>query len=282
MIESDHRFSYIKHRRIGNLARAVVLTLVVYSFSANVICLAAPEGGLAPAGNAEVGGKVAPVDLQNLPLRGLTGTTSLGVYPQLDKGLLVTPGPHPEKISTPLSTIVEGGAQLKGKVEGVASPRGKYQGLLIAVENHSDRPVIFDGDAASLKVGGAEVVSVPMSKLAELSVLPEQSKSFARRFGTDLQATTTAALTVGWVPTIRDQKRGSGPIVGDNGGRYGLDEQRRTDQLRRFGKRVLWPGETTSGVLYFDSRAQLSAVAVNMPVSSYHDQTDRAVLILSQ
>jgi hypothetical protein len=216
----------------------------------------------------------------NLPLRGLSGATSLGVYPTLDKGLLVTPGVHPVKVLVPLSQIVSGNDQVTGKIERQDVTRGKYQGLLISVTNNADRPVLFDGDAAVAALASGPLACVPLAKLAELSVLPEQSSNFGKKFATDLKATTEAALTVGWAQTIRDQKRAAGPIVGPNGGRYGLDEQRREDELRRFGKRVLWPGDASSGVIYFDSSTTLSGSTIDLPVSSYYDKDDRSTVIL--
>ena len=219
-------------------------------------------------------------DQQNLPLRGLTGATSLGVYPQLDKGLLVTPGVHPVKVSVPLSQIVAGHDQVTGKIESEDKPRGPYQGLLISVTNNADRPVLFDGDAAVAESAAGPLACVPLTKLAQLSVLGEQSNSFSKRFVTDLKATTAAAVTVGWAQTLPDQKRFSGPVLGPGGGRYSLDEQRREDQLRRFGKRVLWPGDASTGVIYFDSPKALTGATIDLPVSSYYDQDDRSTVTL--
>jgi hypothetical protein len=229
---------------------------------------------------------------EKLPLRGLSGNTSLGVFPQpqLDKGLLVTPGIHPVQESAPLADILN---QVPGKIEGQDSARGKYQGWKITVANNSDRPLLFDGDAAvSLSMpGAAPTPCVSMERLAELSVLPEQSPSFKKRLVTDVKATAVAAVTVGWAQTIHDQKQGSGPIVAANGGRYGLDEQRREDQLRRFGKRVLWPGDSTEGVIYFappadtgnrrtSTAAGEAPMKISIPVASYYDKADRGVINL--
>jgi hypothetical protein len=180
----------------------------------------------------------------------------------------------------PLSQIVLDHGQINGKIERQDVTRGKYQGLLISVTNNADRPLLFDGDAAVAASAAGPLTCVPLVKLAQLSVLPEQSKSFKKRLATDLEATTTAAVTVGWYQTIRDQQRASGPIVGPNGGRYGLDEQRREDELRRFGKRVLWPGDASSGVIYFDSTTALSGTTIDLPVSSFYDKDDRSTIIL--
>jgi hypothetical protein len=217
---------------------------------------------------------------QKLPLHGLTGTTSLGVYPTLDKGLLVTPGAHAVAVSVPLSEIIAGHNKVTGKIERQDLPRGQYQALLISVKNNADRPLLFDGDAAVADSTAGPLACVPLAKLEKLSVLPEQSSNFGKKFVTDLAATTSAAVTVGWYQTLRDQKRASGPVVGPDGGRYAEDEQRRTDQLRRFGKRVLWPGDTTSGVIYFDVTKPLADVTIILPIASYYDKNDQSTISL--
>ena len=209
----------------------------------------------------------------------ITGSTSIKVYPQLDKGLLVTPGAHPVSVPEPLVSLLGAGGRVSAKVESINEPRGKFQGLLISVQNNSDRPLLFDGDAATTKIAGAITACIPLSKLEKLSVLPEQSDSFGKRFVTDLKATTSATVTIGWAQTIRDQKQGSGPVVAANGGRYGLDEQRRQDQYKRFGKRVLWPGDSTAGVIYFDAK-KTTISDIDLPVSSYYDSADKATMNL--
>ncbi|MBU6455028.1 MAG: hypothetical protein KGS72_24875 [Cyanobacteria bacterium REEB67] len=224
------------------------------------------------------------------PLHGLNSNTSLGVFPQsqLDKGLLVTPGVHPVSVSAPLAEILN---QVPARIEGQDSRRGKYQGWKVTVTNNSDRPLLFDGDAAvSLSLpGAAPAPCVSMEKLAQLSVLPEQSASFKKRLATDVKATAVAAVTIGWAQTIHDQKQGSGVVVAANGGRYGLDEQRREDQLRRFGKRVLWPGDSSSGIIYFAASVAAANAAgatgalpikISIPVASYYDKADQGVLNL--
>ena len=207
----------------------------------------------------------------------ITGSASLKAFPQLDKNLLVTPGAHPVSVPEPLVSLLGGGGRVIAKIESTNQPRGKFQGILVSVQNNSDRPLLFDGDAASTKVAGSSTACIPLSKLEKLSVLPEQSDSFGKRFVTDLKATTSATVTIGWAQALRDQKQGSGPYVGPNGGRYGLDEQRREDKLRRFGKRVLWPGDSTSGVIYFD-QTKTAINDIDLPVSSYYDSADKATM----
>lgn len=215
----------------------------------------------------------AQPDNQPLPLKGLN---SLGVYPQLDKNLLVTPGMRPTTVSEPLSQIIS--TKVMGQVDATNRSRGKFQGVAVTITNNSDRAVLFDGDGAQLTDAGVTLSCISLADLGKLSVLPEQSN---RKFVTDLKATTSAALSIGWVQTIRDQKQGSGPIVAANGGRYGLDEQRRYDELSRFGKRVLWPGEKTSGVIYFNGKAQLDSSILAIPAYSYYNHDDRSTMMLS-
>ena len=84
----------------------------------------------------------AQLDNQLLPLK----VNSLGVYPQLDKNLLVTPGMRPTTVSEPLSQVIS--SKVMGQVDATNRSRGKFQGVAITITNNSDRAVLFDGDGA--------------------------------------------------------------------------------------------------------------------------------------
>lgn len=204
---------------------------------------------------------------QGLPLRGLENKAPLQVYPQLDKSLLITPGLKPQAQTAPLSDMAA--TKIIAHIDSTNKGRGKLSGIQITLVNDSDRAVLFDGDSARLQCGGESSASaISLSELAALSQLPELTD---KKYMVDLKATASAAFTMGWAQTIRDAKQAKGPITNEKGGRYGLEEQRRNDELSRFGKRVLWPSEKTSGVLYF--RGPLTGTLV-IPIRSYYKNDD--------
>ena len=89
----------------------------------------------------------------------------------------------------------------------------------------------------------------------------------------DIKATTIAGGSIGGIPTLNDINRQAGPILG----RYGGDEDRREgENLALPGKRVVWPGDTTKGVVYFVTKQPLTGASIDMPVSALYDSTDQS------
>jgi hypothetical protein len=155
-------------------------------------------------------------------------------------------------------TIMPGQVQLK-----------KFRGLKIRVTNDTDRPIVFDGDNAVATAGGASYNTATLVQLEELNRLPH---TFAQKLSSDLKATTTATVTVGAVQTAEGIKSQFGPILP----RYEGDERRRELEDSRFGKRVVYPGENSEGVVYFQTDASLQGAVLQLPTASLYDNNDKA------
>ncbi len=81
------------------------------------------------------------------------------------------------------------------------------------------------------------------------------------------------AAFVGATLAARDQANQKRAVRG----RYGWDEKRREEQSARFTKRVLYPGDTTSGFIYFDSWLE-GEMTISIPVSDFNNDKDAAML----
>lgn len=140
-------------------------------------------------------------------------------------------------------------------------------GLVVEVHNSTDRALLIEGDKAVATLGSAHYQSAPLIKVENAACPP---KSPLVKVATTTAAVVAAGATVGAIPTIRDSRMQSGPILK----RYGCDEARRQDELSRFGKRIVWPGDTTKGVIYFATKHVLTGASVELPISSAFDHGD--------
>jgi len=129
-------------------------------------------------------------------------------------------------------------------------------GIKIQVQNNSESPLIFDGDKAVLHAAGQNIPAI-------LSV--EKKISMKQAFVKETNAAVVAGVTIGAYPTIRDMKNQKGPILK----RYGSDEQRRENLSERFGRRILWPGDITEGIVFVHEGEKIAGASVELPVSTF-------------
>jgi hypothetical protein len=172
-----------------------------------------------------------------------------------------------EPAKAPLSSIISDNAEMR--IDNNEVILGAMRGLAVEVVNNTDRPLIFWGDKAIATMGGNHLHCAPLIALEEMTnpVLTLKEKVID-----DIKATTIAGGSIGGIPTLNDINRQAGPILG----RYGGDEDRREDEISRFGKRVVWPGDTTKGVVYFVTKQPLTGSSIDMPVSALYDSTDQS------
>jgi hypothetical protein len=83
-----------------------------------------------------------------------------------------------------------------------------------------------------------------------------------------------AAVTVGAVPTISDIKNAKRPVLD----RYGHDEERRSVEASRFGRRILWPHQKTQGIVFFETDDPLGSARIDIPATTLFDQKDTGIL----
>ncbi|MCW5822818.1 MAG: hypothetical protein KIT34_08430 [Cyanobacteria bacterium TGS_CYA1] len=129
-------------------------------------------------------------------------------------------------------------------------------GIKVQVQNNSQTPLLFDGDKAVLYSAGQKIPAIA-------SV--EKKITMKQAFIKETNAAVVAGVTIGAYPTIRDMKNQKGPILK----RYGTDEQRRENLSERFGKRILWPGDLTEGVVFVHEGEKIAGASVEMPVGTF-------------
>jgi hypothetical protein len=172
------------------------------------------------------------------------------------------------KSSEPLSTVKE-------KIEITVLPqdivvRGKH-GLKIQVKNNTDRAVIFNGEEARAKQRQNEYRSMNVDQFDELFA---ESPAFSNRLRRNLSQTALAAVTVGGAQTVFDAMKNSKPVLRA----YGRDEERRQEDQERFGQRILWPGDSSTGVVLFSAEEPLTEAVVSIPAASLFDANDKALV----
>lgn len=232
------------------------LRFLVLGCMANLLCASQVQSQ--PSGN-------------NNPTPAKTVIPSVTITKQSIIGpeLLLRPGNSGAAPLTPLASVLPSVIEITAKQEN--PPFKKFSCLKVNVVNKSDRPVIFYGDQAIATASGVRQSCLSMSQIEAPGVLPQTTR---HQFKTDLKSTVTAALSIGAVQTVQDQIiAGQSPPQ-----RYGQDEERRFAEVGYFGKRVLWPGDSTDGLVYFQTSSPLRQATVEIPVASYYEKNDKAMI----
>jgi hypothetical protein len=183
---------------------------------------------------------------------------------------LVAPGSTQARPHVPLVTLASSNIDLN--ILGYDIYLKGLRGLKIYVRNRTDRALLFDSYKAFASLNGVDYSACSVDKLNQVISPPETIKKALVR---DTVSTATATFLVGAVQTAQDALLYSGPVLK----RYGPDQARREDEMEVFGQRILWPGDETSGVVYFSGTNLLQGASVTLPVQSFYDANDSALLV---
>jgi hypothetical protein len=137
-------------------------------------------------------------------------------------------------------------------------PIDHMRGLVVKVANQSQHPVLVNCDDAKALVSPRDVAS-----LRDVEKVESPPTGFVAVLLADTKDTLIAGLTVGAAPAINDIRIHQGPILK----RYGEDETRRENEMQRFGKRLMWPGETSSGTIFFKTDESLVGSKLEVPLT---------------
>jgi hypothetical protein len=203
---------------------------------------------------------------------GVKGSASVVKSTDVGQELLLAPGIEQSQSLSPLSSLVSTGIDLRIEdsdlpLEGATAP--KVKGLMIEVKNRTDRPVLFDGDQATAVIDSCRYTAAPLATVEKWRCRPPSFKNVLK---SDLKATASATISIGAVQSIDDEKIDRQPIAQ----RYGCDEKRRQSELARFGQRVLFPGDSSEGVIYFPTDSSLKGALLTVPLNSFYNSNDRA------
>ena len=175
----------------------------------------------------------------------------------------------------PLSATV--GRDIDLTVARATAFTGRFVALSVKVENKSDKTLVVDGDRASLSSDDTKVASITCLTQANVDAIGQPPTTAKAKIATDFKSTVEAALTVGAIPTAQTIIVEHGPILK----RYEWDESRREHEETRFGKRLLYPGDKSDGVMYFKDGTSFDQKSLVIPVKSFYDGADQAALIQS-
>ena len=264
-----------------------LILVVIPALSPANLCFASEEEG--PTADEEIQRKLN--ELLHQPDSVLT---KMRTFKQQDE---VTPEAQEKKTEVPLSSVPS--HDLSVKIYPASSFSGRFKALAVTVENHTDKTLVVDGDKAALlntlsiatprasvksadtgdfadRGSGSQALSaitsaIPCATQAAIDAVGKPPTTFTGKFTSDVKATVTAALTVGAVQTAETIVKERGPIKE----RYEWDEQRREREDSRFGKRLLYPGDKSDGMIYFNSDVSFGSKSLAIPVASFYDQSDQ-------
>ncbi len=183
--------------------------------------------------------------------------------------LMVNPSDK-SKPSLPVTGYI--GMTLKMDVDRQIIKFKDLKGLSVTVSNQTNRPLVISADEAVAKLGDKAYKCATLVDVQMTVRPPTTLKKAAVDIVTEV---APAAATVGLVPTVEDFYKYSKPPLT----RYGKDQERRVVESSRFAKRILWPGEKTQGIIYFDSKAAIEKATIEIPVATLFDKKDSGILV---
>jgi hypothetical protein len=204
---------------------------------------------------------------------GLINTKTLGKNAALESAARLSKiesGDDSNKVSTPLKTVI--GVQAEMNIDGKEIALGYLRGLTVEVKNNTDRPLIFHGGSVRAVISGKTIECASESAVRNI-INPVHTPK--EKIKTDFVNSVVALGTTGVVPTTKGFEQQSRPVLS----RYGTDEQRRENEKSQFSDRIVWPGESTKGVVYFAGDQALTGAEIQMPVSSLYDTSDQASIV---
>jgi hypothetical protein len=173
---------------------------------------------------------------------------------------------NPPKL--PIAAIVN--QQVDVEIFSASAPSKKLKALRVKVRNRSDSPLIFDGDRSFVtSQKGGQLIARCISQ-KQLDTIGRPPTTFGQKFSADLKDTVTAAASVGIVQTVKTVETETGPIEK----RYEYDRERQVNEESRFGRRLIYPGDTTDGNIYFPTDVPLENALLQVPIKSFYDTAE--------
>lgn len=227
--------------------------------------------GAAPSPAAAPAESIAPTLREAIPANNSLGavggqgvltapigaTTGAAPIPMGTVNLTPTPGLGSQSANAPLQGTI-GAIELD--LSGTPLAIGPYIGVKVRVSNNTNSPILLDGDRASLEKGGASMTAVTNAAIETSADPPEPKSQIAKN-------AILGAVTIGAALAIHDQLVENGPVLR----RFGGDEKRREATAQRFGKRIVWTGDSTEGTLFFPTSniADINGGNIRLPIVTF-------------
>lgn len=151
------------------------------------------------------------------------------------------------------------------------SKLANHKAIVCTVTNNTDHALVVYGEKAILVTERADAKAASQ---AEIDTVGQPPTHGMRLIASSVGSVALAATTVGMYQTLKGKRKEHKPVLK----RYEYDEERRINEADAFGQRLLYPGESTTGRLYFAVGESLDSAWFLCPVAYFHDEANKAVL----
>src|SRR4029450_716716 len=141
--------------------------------------------------------------------------------------------------------------------------------IMLSATNNANRPLVLDGNSARISQPGADAQPLTLNQI--ISPPPRTD------LPGDIISVTSSVGTLGAVPIAVGTRE---KLQTKSVAFYGKDDKRRKLAERLFGKRILFPGESTKAELFLSKSANLGQ-SVSIPVTSHPDGASLGTLELA-
>lgn len=142
--------------------------------------------------------------------------------------------------------------------------KGKH-GVKIKIKNNTDRALIFNGENATARFHGSEYKCMNIDQFEDTCNLDLSDR--------DLPLIMPPVVIGGLQPakSISSKSRSLRKSIE-------ASENSLKKPPERFGKRILWPGDTSYGIILFNANESLTNSIIKIPASSLFDSSDQAAI----
>jgi len=151
------------------------------------------------------------------------------------------------------------------------SKLANHKAIMCTVTNNTDHAVVVYGEKAVLVTPHADARAAGQ---AEIDTIGQPPTHGMRLIASSVGSVALAATTVGMYQTLKGKRKEHKPVLQ----RYEYDEERRIHEAEAFGQRLLYPGESTTGKLYFAVGESLENAWFLCPVAYFHEEANKAVV----
>ena len=144
-----------------------------------------------------------------------------------------------------------------------------YIAVDCTITNGTQIPIVIDGDRANLVNDKSTKPTVSLNKIDAVDKPPTGLKGLAH----NTKSIAIAAATIGGYQTAQGFRMERKPVLQ----RYGWDEERRIHEDERFGVRLVYPGDSTTGT-FFLPPSSLNNTIFECPIKSFYDEKNQAIL----
>lgn len=155
------------------------------------------------------------------------------------------------------------------------TPRDIYikgrHGVQVRVLNLSEKTLIFNADLATASLHGKDY---GIAQTDEFADLPGNQPKFMADLLSGNSESSGAAIKVGSWQSVNDMLKHESPAISAKD----RSKLRRETSEHMFAQRILWPGDSSSGIILFAAQVPLTGAEIRIPVRSFFEPAEKGVL----